>query len=160
MAKTKPGTADAPNELVPVFMPPLATMLAHAEASKGGRLTEAEVLRIRDEAPCIMMAPEDAAKLAEPRGCRDVEPQNCWADWHRLRVQLTGNGCLPKLILCVLGNADLESRCGHLLDAEGIEHEWHEHDDRMLSAFQSSACQCDPSLTENDFASGKVMSLG
>ena len=153
MANKKPGTADTPNKLVPVFIPPLATLLAHAEVSKGRRLTEAELLPIRDAASCMMMAPEDAAKLAESRGYRDVEPENCWADWHRLRVQLTGNGCLPKLILCVLGDADRESRCGQLLDAEGIEHEWHEHDDRMISAFQSSACQCDPSLTENDFAS-------
>jgi hypothetical protein len=70
-----------------------------------------------------------------------------------LRVQLTGNGYLPKLILCVLGNSDLESRCGHLLDAEGVECEWREHDDRMPSTFQASACRCDPSLTAADFAS-------
>lgn len=134
-----------------MFMPPLAALLAHAEASRGRRLTEAEVVGIRDKAVCITMDPADAAKLAESRGYRDVEPENCWADWHRLRVEFTGNGYLPKLILCVLGHADLESRCSHLLDAEGIEHEWHEHDDRMISAFQASACRCDPSITAEDF---------
>jgi hypothetical protein len=152
MADDNPATSAATNDLVPVFMPPLAALLAHAEASKGSRLTEGEVLRTRDEAPCIMMELDDAAKMAESRGYRDVEPENCWADWHRLRAEFTGSGYLPKLILCVLGDADLESRCGHLLDAEGIEHEWRERDDRMISAFQASACRCDPSLTENDLA--------
>ncbi len=141
------------DELVPVFIPPLATWLASAEATKGSRLTEAEVMRLRDGAACIMMTSEDAAKLVESRGYRDVEPENCWADWHRLRVEHTGNGYLPKIILCVLGNADLESRCQQLLVAEGFEHDWREHDERMMSAFQSSACEFDPSLTEDDFAS-------
>jgi hypothetical protein len=153
MANEKPGTGATSKGLVPVFMPALAIVLAGAESSKGRRLTEAEVLRIRDNAPCVTMEPEDAAKMAESRGYRDVEPENCWADWHRLRVQFTGYGFLPKLVLCFLGSAELESRCGHLLDAEGIEHEWREHDDRMMSAFQSAACRCDPSLTSDDVAS-------
>jgi hypothetical protein len=153
MADENLGNVSERNDLVPVFIPPLAMCLARAEALKGSRLTEAEVLRIRDGAACMMVAPEQAATLAGSRGYRDVEQENCWADWHRLRVELTGNGYLPKLILCVIGDADLESRCGHLLATEGIEHEWHERDDRMRSAFQASSCRCDPSLTENDLAS-------
>lgn len=152
MAKAKPGTEGSTNDLVPVFIPPLATCLAAAEASKGNRLTEAEVLRIRDKAVCMMMAREDAAKLFESRGFRDVEPENCWADWHRLRTQFTGQGYLPKIVLCVLGDADLEAQCSRLLHAEGIAPEWQERDGRMTSAFRASACRWDPSLTENDLA--------
>jgi hypothetical protein len=152
MGTEQPGTAAETKPLVPVFIPSLAALLAHAESSKGMRLTETEALRVRNNAVCMMMAPDDAAKLAESRGYRDVEPENCWADWHRLRVQITGNGYLPKLILCILGDADLETRCRHLLDGEGIEHEWRERDDRMESAFPASVCRCDPSLMADDFA--------
>lgn len=137
---------------VPVFVPPLAACLAQAETLKGSRLTEAQVQQIRDEAICMLMAPERAAKLAESRGYVDVAPENCWADWHRLRVELTGNGYLPKIVLCVLGRADFESRSSHWLEAEGIEHEWRARDDRMPAAFRASACRWDPSLTKEDFA--------
>ncbi len=150
MGNDKP---EAATDLVPVFMPPLAALLVHAETLKKSRLTEAEVVRIRDGGVCIMMKAAEAEKLARTRGYRDVVPANCWADWHRLRVQITGNGCLPKLILCVLGDRDLKSECGAMLEAEGIEHEWRERDDRMLSAFRASACRCDPSLAANDLAS-------
>lgn len=147
-----PSSTTAKNDLVPVFVPPLATCLAAAEASKGSRLTEAEVLSIRNGAVCIMMAHEEAAKMAASRGYRDVEPENYWADWNRLRVEFTGNGYLPKIVLCVLGDAELASRCGPVLEAEGVEHEWYPRDERMMSAFQASASQCDPSLMESDLA--------
>lgn len=153
MTQEPTDPAAGSDDLVPVFIPPLAILLAHAEKSNGRPLTEAEVTQIRDHAGCIMMAPEDAEKHAETRGYRDVEPENCWADWHRLRVQLTGNGYLPKLVLCVLGGADLDSRCGPILDAEGLEHEWQGRDDQMIPAFQASACRCDPSFTADDLAS-------
>jgi hypothetical protein len=77
MANKKLATESKANNLVPTFIPPLAMLLARAESSKGGRLTESEILRIRDDAACIMMDPEDAAKMAETRGYRDVEPENC-----------------------------------------------------------------------------------
>jgi hypothetical protein len=41
--------------LVPVFIPPLVTVLAHAEAQKPGPLTQAEVLAIRDRSVCLML---------------------------------------------------------------------------------------------------------
>jgi hypothetical protein len=144
--------SDAANDLVPVFIPSLAALLAQAEATKGERLTEAAVVRLRDEAICMMMTREDAAKLSDSRGYRDVEPGNCWADWHRLRVQLTGDGCLPRLVLCVPGRDDLEASCGRILVAEGIEHEWGDRDDRMGRAFRASACRWDPSLAAEDLA--------
>jgi hypothetical protein len=140
-------------ELIPVFIPTLAEMLAHAEKTKGTPLTETEVLRIRDNAACIMMRPEHAEQMVGPRGFRDVEPENCWADWHRLRVQLTGNGYLPKIVLCAVGDDNLTTSFSPILKAEKLEHEWKEHDERMVGAFEASACRFDPSLEQNDLES-------
>src|SRR3954466_8367026 len=50
-------------ELVPVFMPPLANVLAWAEKKKGSPLPLAEVEEIRDESPCIMMESADARRM-------------------------------------------------------------------------------------------------
>jgi len=140
------------DDLIPVFIPPLAACLAQAEKLKGSALTEAEALTIRDGAICMMMAADDAAKMAASRGYRDVVPENCWADWHRLRVELTGQGGLPKIVLCLPGDSNFEARAWPLLEAKGIEHEWSDGDARMPAAFQASACRWDPSLTDRDVA--------
>ena len=87
------------SELVPVFMPPLATVLAAAERQAGRALSEQEVVAIRDRSVAMMMKPADAERMSESRGFRDVDPEDCWADWHRLGVEHTGNGYLPKLVL-------------------------------------------------------------
>jgi hypothetical protein len=140
------------DDLIPVFMPSLAESLARAAAVKGSRLTESEIVRIRDAAPCIMMEPSDAEKLVESRGYRDVEPENCWADWHRLRAQMTGDGYLPKIVLCLLGDDEWARRAEPLLTAQRIEHEWSERDKRMPKAFEASACRFDPSFEAKDLA--------
>jgi hypothetical protein len=98
------------------------------------------------------MDPADAAKLAAERGFRDVEPEDCWADWHRLRVELTGNGFLPKLVLCMLGDAGFGERAAAILGQEGIEHEVQPRDPRMPRAFAASAFRVDPSFTPDDDA--------
>jgi hypothetical protein len=139
-------------QVVPVFMPPLATLLARAEEVKGSALTETEIMRIRDGAPCIMMDMNDAKKMNESRGYRDVNPETCWADWHRLRVQLTGNGFLPKIVLCLLGGKDFSNQCEAILKEEGVEHEFASPDKRMAKAFEASAFRIRPSLDEKDLA--------
>jgi hypothetical protein len=140
------------DKLVPVFMPSLGVMLAQAEKVKGGPLTAQEVERIRDECVCVMMAADQAEQIAVSRGYRDVEPRNCWADWHRLRVQLTGNGYLPKIVLCVLGNGGLRRQWEPILQSGGIEHEWADADERMPRAFQASAAGYGRSLGRDDLA--------
>jgi hypothetical protein len=99
-----------------------------------------------------MMKTADAEKMAQARGYRDVAPENCWADWHRLRVQITGKGFLPKIVLCLFGAEDLKDRCRPILDAEAVEHEWSGHDERMVRSFQASVCGYDASLVEKDFS--------
>jgi hypothetical protein len=139
-------------KLVPVFIPSLGVILAQAEKVKGSPLTAAEAERIRDECACIMMEADHAEQMAASRGYRDVEPENCWADWHRLRVQLTGNGYLPKIVLCLLGNGRLRQQWEPILQSEGIEHEWADADGRMSRAFQASAAGHNRSLGADDLA--------
>jgi hypothetical protein len=136
--------------LVPVFVPPLASFLAMAERKKGSALTAEEVVSIRDKSPCIMMQAADAAAMSEKRGFVDVNPKNCWADWHRLRVQMVG-GYLPKIILCLPGGNDLRAKCEPILRAEGIEHEFRPHDDSLLRAFKIGS-MTSPAFTPADFA--------
>jgi uncharacterized protein YegJ (DUF2314 family) len=75
-------------QLVRVFIPPLGTLLLRAEDLKGEPLSHDEVIRIRDKAACIMMQAQDARKLDESRGYRDIDPENCWFDWQHLRREL------------------------------------------------------------------------
>jgi hypothetical protein len=140
-----------PDNLVPVPIPPLATVLAYAERTKGSRLSESEVETLRDECVCIMMQAADAEALAEKRGFIDVNPENCWADWHRLRVEMTGDGYLPKIILCIPGDDGFAARCEPILKAQNVEHELRPHDPNLLRAFQAASSAW-PSLSEEDFA--------
>ncbi|HET6251351.1 MAG TPA: hypothetical protein VFE47_26945 [Tepidisphaeraceae bacterium] len=138
--------------LVPTFIPPLALMLGRAEQLKGNPLTEAEVIRIRDDAPCIAMEPDVAKELAATRDFRDVNPENCWGDWHRLRTQITGKGYLPKIILCLVGDAGFRETAEPVVRAAGVEHEFRGHDPHMERAFRNSAFGLADSFSEEDFA--------
>ncbi len=75
-------------DLVPVFIPPLATVLAHHEREKGAPLTEDEVIIIRGKSVVMMMRRSIAEQMAQERGWRDIDPQNCWQDWQQTRQQL------------------------------------------------------------------------
>jgi hypothetical protein len=140
----------AKNELVPAFMPPLAALLARAEELKGEPLTESEVERIRDGAVCMMMESGRAEQLTESRGYRDVNPENAWADWHRLRAQMTG-GFLPKIVLCLPGGKDFPKACEALLAKAGNEHEWRNREKQMANAFEASEFRVNPSLDDEDW---------
>ena len=138
-------------ELKPVFTPPLAELLSQAEKNKGSTLTEAEAHQVRDRGICVMMSAEHAQRMDQSRGYSDVDPENCIADWNRMRVQITGDGYLPKLILCLPGGAGYQAQCEDLLKKAGVEYEFRGRDDRMVSAFKASRCMVRPSLTDRDF---------
>lgn len=146
------GSGKPSVDLVRVFIPPLATLLAHAETRKGAPLTEREVIEVRDAGVCVMMRAAEAEAMVASRGFRDVVSETCWADWHRLRVQMTGNGCLPKTVLCILGGADLAANGASILDRPGIEHEARPADPRMETSFRASSSHVRPSLGPDDFA--------
>lgn len=124
--------------LVPLFVPPLATLLADATRKKGRRLDEADVKRVRDSATVMMVKKGEAAAMLASRGFRDVDPEDCWRDWHRLRVEMTGDGCLPRIVLCLVGGATFEKKAARLLAKSGVEHEFRGVDDRMVAAFGAS----------------------
>ena len=74
-------------ELLPVFVPALAAVLLGAEDKQGEPLTFDEVIRIRDQASCIMMSVDDQKRMAERRG-DDIDPENCWYDFQQLQREL------------------------------------------------------------------------
>jgi UDP-N-acetyl-D-mannosaminuronic acid transferase (WecB/TagA/CpsF family) len=74
--------------LVPVFIPPLVTVLAQHEREKGSPLTEVEVLAIRGKSVVMMMRQSHADQMAQKRGYRDVDPKRCWVEWQEARKSL------------------------------------------------------------------------
>jgi hypothetical protein len=137
--------------LKPVFLPSLAQGLADAENAKGSALTEAEAHRLRDEAACIMMSTDEARQMDQSRGYRDVNPENCLADWHRIRGEFAGLGFLPELILCLPGSDHFREQCEPLLQQAEVKHEFRGHDPRMAAAFEASRSNINPSLYPRDF---------
>lgn len=79
-------------QAVPVFIPPLAALLLHAEKQKGSPLTESEVLAVRDNGTCARMSAAQARALAERRGYDDIDPEDCWAQWQRFRAEVGSLG--------------------------------------------------------------------
>jgi hypothetical protein len=71
--------------LVPVFVPPLLTLLQKKERTKGSPLTKEEVLEIRDNATMILMKADEALKMADSRGYRDIDPDKAWEQWLQIR---------------------------------------------------------------------------
>lgn len=75
-------------DLIPVFIPALVTILISAEDKKGSPLEKDEVISIRDAAAVIMMEKDHAEKMAESRGYADIDPENCWYDWQMVRREM------------------------------------------------------------------------
>lgn len=75
--------------LVLVFMPPLVDLLAASERAKGTPLSEDEVIELRDSATCMALQEPAADAMAAQRGYADIEPENCWSEWQRIRLELS-----------------------------------------------------------------------
>ncbi len=71
--------------LVAVFIPPLRDLLFAFERAAEAPLTEPEVLRVRDTAPCVMLTAERARALEATRGYPDLRPEHVWSDWRAAR---------------------------------------------------------------------------
>ncbi len=68
-----------------IEMPPaLIVLLLQRQRQKGGRLTEAEVLQVRNEALCAMLTTSARHALDCRRGYRDLDPQDVWHEWQAL----------------------------------------------------------------------------
>ncbi|WP_030155400.1 hypothetical protein [Glycomyces sp. NRRL B-16210] len=83
-------TTTGDDDLVLEFSPPLIALLLAAERSKGGPLTEEEVLDLRDGATCIRMPRSVAALMADQRGYADLDPERCWEQWQTVRDGFDG----------------------------------------------------------------------
>lgn len=81
------GAEGEPLVIYPI--PALVALLLNREKAKGGPLTEDEVIALRDG--CVAMAvPRDVARtMNEARGYADIDPEDCWAEWQRIRGTLT-----------------------------------------------------------------------
>lgn len=79
------------DKLVPVYIPPLITLLLNAAARKGKPLTQAEVEAIRDSGICVALPAEVAVQMASERGYDDISPQHVWRDYLRFITQNENN---------------------------------------------------------------------
>lgn len=76
------------DSLLIVPVPSLVATLLNRERTKGSALTEAEVLAIRDAAPSIAMPRVVVEELNRSRGYADIDPENVWAEWQTVRLDL------------------------------------------------------------------------
>lgn len=63
------------------FVPALRVLLAAAREKKGARLSDEEILAIRDAGSCIAMRWEHAREMERARGYADIDPERaveCW----------------------------------------------------------------------------------
>lgn len=76
-------------KLVLMFIPSLVSVLLNRENAKGTTLTENEVLEIRDKAIVVALPENQALAVVEQRGYQDIDPDHCWEQWQKARVDLT-----------------------------------------------------------------------
>jgi hypothetical protein len=74
-----------PPGLAVIFMPSLAALLADAERIKGSRLTEEQVVRIRDKALVVVVPADVVAATVQQRGYAEVDAANPWESWQAIR---------------------------------------------------------------------------
>ncbi len=121
-------------ELTLHFVPMLGATLAIEEGSVKRKLTEAEIIAVRDRSPCIRMAREHAEKIQQQRGLADIDPENVAAEWNRRRIEFT-ESYWPTLVLYVPTSGPGTRACRELLEEvqktsqyEGLEFEAKDHD--------------------------------
>ena len=88
----KKRTSDDLSNLVAVFVPSLAGILADAERKKGAPLTESEVMNVRDTSTVVMVRRTVADEMVKNRGYRDINPENAWTEWQKVRAQVARKG--------------------------------------------------------------------
>jgi hypothetical protein len=74
-----------PRGMVLQFIPSLAAMLVKAEELKGRPLTEAEVFKIRDACPVVVIKRKHSTVVTEKREYKDINPAHVWRQWKRLK---------------------------------------------------------------------------
>jgi hypothetical protein len=75
-------------DLVPVFIPSLASVFMRHELDEGRPLTENEVIAIRQGSIAVELSRSEALRLEDRRGYKDVDPARCWETWRNLRNKM------------------------------------------------------------------------
>ena len=121
-------------ELTLHFVPLLGSVLALEEGSLKRKLTEAEIIDVRDRSVCIRMAKEHVEKLERERGLADIDAENVAAEWNRRRIEFT-ESYWPTLVLYVPTSGPGTRACREILENakndseyEGLEFEAKQHD--------------------------------
>ncbi|WP_211440824.1 hypothetical protein [Collimonas humicola] len=74
------------NEIV--FIPSLSALLAEKEIKLGRPLTETEVKVVRDAATVTVTPTSDHSADSSVRAYDDINPNNAWQEWQRLRKSI------------------------------------------------------------------------
>ncbi|EKN4004243.1 TPA: hypothetical protein U5D81_003631 [Yersinia enterocolitica] len=69
-----------------VFIPKLQLLLAEAQRVKGSKLTDEEIISIRDSGTAINLPFEVAMQFNADRG-GDIDPENCIVEWNTVRSE-------------------------------------------------------------------------
>jgi hypothetical protein len=75
-------------KLVPTIIPPLVSLLAAAERSRGMPLTKRELEELVASSPAIAMEPRRALAVERSRGYADIEPELAWEQWQIVRQSI------------------------------------------------------------------------
>ncbi|MGI2169770.1 hypothetical protein ACROAE_06180 [Shewanella sp. MF05960] len=73
------------------YIPPLVALLIRAEELKESELTQAEVLKIKDSSSYVMVPEDVAIATADNRGYSDINSENVWEEWQKIRVDIFAN---------------------------------------------------------------------
>ncbi|MFA7337914.1 MAG: hypothetical protein WC028_14090 [Candidatus Obscuribacterales bacterium] len=136
---------DKEEELVTWFIISLGASLSLLEKSKERLLTEDEILKHRDEAPCIMVTMEAADKMKASRGYEDIDPENVLVDWQRRRIEFVET-YWPCLVFYVLTKDSATKKCCDLLESKGIDYQIEERDEALPALITSYASYYNPMM--------------
>lgn len=136
------------DDTVLVFTPPLREALRYAEQHRGHRLSEREVVEVRDRSPCIVMERSRADAQSAEEGA-DFDPEQAWAEY-----QATDFGVDARHVLCAVGNWKTFEAIDALAERFGFEvdHEFSQltPDAAMSRAFDVSFDRVSLSVTPED----------
>ena len=76
------------DDLIITPVPALVAVLLAKEEEKGSPLTKEEVEEITDKAECIAMPRHARESVDESRGYDDLDPEQAWEQWQRMRKDL------------------------------------------------------------------------
>lgn len=80
------------DDLIITPVPALVALLLAKEKEKGAPLTREEVEEITDKAACIAMPRHARKKVDEGRGYEDIDPEQAWEQWQKVRQHLLSSG--------------------------------------------------------------------